>query len=179
MSESAEANSGPAQIRLTQLSYVVLGLLDFAGESTPYELKNHATQTVNLFWVIHHAQFYAEPDRLAKAGYLTHRQEVTGRRRQYYSLNQRGKDALEAWLAAPTRDFMQLRDHALLQLCFGANPKPLAEAQLEVHRAKLKEYLGLIESGPPGPPGMLPVLHAGVAHEREWIDFWSQQAARS
>jgi DNA-binding PadR family transcriptional regulator len=164
-----------AQIRLTPLSFIILGLLDFAGESTPYELKNYATNTVNHFWVVQHAQFYAEPERLAGAGYLARREETTGRRRRYYSLTERGREALARWLAAPTTDFMELRDHGLLQLCFGAQVGPLAEAQLAVHRAKLDEYLGLIESGPPGPAGMLRVLHAGVAHEREWIRFWAEQ----
>lgn len=165
---------GAARIRLTPLSYIILGLLDFAGESTGYELKAHATRTVNHFWVVQHAQFYAEPERLAGADYLARRQEVAGRRRRFYSLTDRGRDALAAWLAVPTTDFMELRDHGLLQLCFGAEREPLAEAQLAVHRAKLDEYLGLIESGPPGPTGMRRVLEAGVAHEREWIRFWSE-----
>ncbi|WP_178380133.1 helix-turn-helix transcriptional regulator [Cryptosporangium aurantiacum] len=167
---------GAARIRLTPLSYIILGLLDFAGESTPYELKTHATRTVNHFWVVQHAQFYAEPERLAGAGYLGARQEDGGRRRRFYALTDRGRDALASWLADPTTDFMELRDHGLLQLCFGAERGPLAEAQLAVHRAKLDEYLDLIAQGAPGPAGMRRVLEAGVAHEREWIRFWGEQA---
>ncbi|GAA3391723.1 helix-turn-helix transcriptional regulator [Cryptosporangium minutisporangium] len=179
MSESAAVDPGAAQIRLTPLSFIILGLLDFAGESTPYELKTLATRTVNHFWVVQHAQLYAEPERLAGAGYLVRRQETAGRRRLFYSLTDRGRDALAAWLAVPTTDFMELRDHGLLQLCFGADRGPLAEAQLEVHRAKLAEYLDLIERGGPGPEGMLRVLQAGVAHEREWIRFWTEHGTSS
>ena len=65
-------------IQLTQTSYVVLGLVDQAGEATPYDLKQIVAATIGNFFSIPHSQLYAEPERLAKAGYLTERRERTG-----------------------------------------------------------------------------------------------------
>ena len=54
------------EIRLTPTSYIVLGLLEFAGESTPYGLKQLVSASVGNFWTLHHAQLYTEPERLAR-----------------------------------------------------------------------------------------------------------------
>lgn len=170
----ANGDAGEAtNIRLTPLSFIVLGLLEYSGESTSYELKQLAGRVVNPFWVVQHAQLYAEPERLAQAGYLTRRQESSGRRRRYYALTERGRGALEGWRAVPSRGYMELRDPGLLQLFFGADPGPLARAQLEVHEAKLGEYLQALKCGIEGPPGIRRVWEAGIGHEHEWIRFWS------
>ena len=58
-------------IQLTQTSYVVMGLIGQAGEATPYDLKQIVAATIGNFFSIPHSQLYAEPERLAKAGYLT------------------------------------------------------------------------------------------------------------
>ena len=76
-------------IQLTQTSYVVLGLVGQAGEVTPYDLKQIVAATIGNFFSIPHSQLYAEPERLAKAGYLSERRERTGRRRKHYSLTER------------------------------------------------------------------------------------------
>ena len=56
-------------IQLTQTSYVVLGLVDRAGEATPYDLKQIVAATVGGFFSIPHSQLYAEPERLTRAGF--------------------------------------------------------------------------------------------------------------
>ena len=43
------------------------------------------------FFSIPHSQLYAEPERLARAGYLRERREQTGRRRKHYSLTEKGR----------------------------------------------------------------------------------------
>ena len=65
-------------IQLTQTSYVVLGLVDQAGEATPYDLKQIVAATIGNFFSIPHSQLYAEPERLAKAGYLSERARAGG-----------------------------------------------------------------------------------------------------
>ena len=57
-------------IRLTSTSYVVLGMLDWLGPSTPYRLKRVMSESVEDFFPVPHTSFYAEPARLAAAGYL-------------------------------------------------------------------------------------------------------------
>jgi DNA-binding PadR family transcriptional regulator len=163
-------------IGLTPTSYIVLGLLSMFGEATPYDLKQMASASVGHFWTLPHSQLYAEPARLARAGYLTEEQEHSGRRRKRYSLANRGREALDDWLGALTPEPYVLRDVALLKLFFGANVGELAEGQLETHRRKLAEYEALsglsTESSPPGP---WLALDLGLRHERVTVHFWSEQ----
>jgi PadR family transcriptional regulator, regulatory protein AphA len=162
------------EIRLTPTSYIVLGLLDLAGEATPYELKRMVAAGVGNFWSLQHAQLYTETARLTAAGYLDEEREEAGRRRKRYRLNRRGQQALAEWVATPTREFTELRDLALLKLFFGAEPKPLAAEQLAVHEAKLAEYERLRSqlATADGPPGPRLTLESGIGHEREWVRFW-------
>jgi PadR family transcriptional regulator, regulatory protein AphA len=163
-------------IRLTPASYIVLGLLNQAGEATPYDLKRMVAASIGNFWSLQHAQLYTEPERLAAAGLLTEEREEGGRRRKRYALTKAGRAALKAWLASPTGEMTELRDPGLLQLFFGADPGRLAEAQLETHRVKLEEYEGIHANLPDDPSGVRLALEAGIAHEREWLRFWRRLA---
>jgi DNA-binding PadR family transcriptional regulator len=159
---------------LTQTSYIVLGLLAFAGEATPYELKAGHAGSVGEFWSVPHSQLYAEPDRLVAAGLVSMRREEGGRRRKHYALTQAGRAALEAWLSEPGTPAAELREPALLKLFFGADPAAVAPAQLTQHRARLADYertrANLV--GRPGTAGPVLTLDAGIAHQRTWIAFW-------
>ncbi len=161
-------------VRLTPTSYIVLGFLELAGEATPYELKKAVAVSVGNFWSLQHAQLYTEPERLAKAGYLTETREKGGRRRKRYALTARGRRALRDWRAEPTDELSELRDLGLLKLFFGADPAKLASVQLEAHKRQLREYeeLRAADSGE-GPRGPWLALDAGIAHERIWVRFWS------
>ena len=164
-------------IELTPTSYIVLGLLSMFGEATPYDLKQIASASVGQFWTLPHSQLYAEPARLARAGYLTEDQEQSGRRRKRYSLANRGREALDDWLGALTPEPYVLRDVALLKLFFGASVEELAEGQLETHRRQLAEFeaLGKVVTGS-GPRGPWLALELGLRHERVTVRFWSEQA---
>ena len=162
-------------IRLTNISFIVLGLLSWAKRATPYDLKQMAASLTDL-WSVQHTQLYGEPARLAKAGYVTEEQEATGRRRKTYELTDKGRRALEQWKAAPTDTFTELRDPGLLKLYFGADPSAVAADQLKLHRRRLAEYEELAAQAPKGAPaGPLLTLQAGLGHEREWVRFWESQ----
>lgn len=166
-----------SEIRLTPTSYIVLGLLEAAGEATPYELKQVVAASLGDFWSIQHAQLYSEPERLAAAGYLKERREKGGRRRRHYKVTAAGRRALHDWLDEPTADLTELRDPGLLRLFFGAKPRPLSEAQLPVHREKLSGYEDLLaQLSDDVPEGIRLSLEAGIGHEREWVRFWSELA---
>ena len=153
----------------------MLGLLELSGEATPYELKQAVAMTLGNFWSVQHAQLYSEPERLAKAGYLSERREEGGRRRRRYSLTAKGKAALEEWRETPTGQLSELRDLALLKLFFGADPVELAEVQLEAHRRKLAEYEVMRRMDPgEGARGPWLALDSGIGHEREWMRFWER-----
>ena len=166
-----------SQIRLTPTSYIVLGLLEAAGEATPYDLKQMVAASLGNFWSLQHAQLYTEPERLTKAGHLSERREEGGRRRRHYSVTPSGREALREWVAEPATELTELRDLALLKVFFGADPKQMAEVQQPAHERKLEEYaeikLSIGEAMPKG-PGIS--LEAGLAHERSWVEFWSKLA---
>jgi DNA-binding PadR family transcriptional regulator len=160
--------------RLSPTSYIVLGLIDAAGEATPYDLKQTVAAGLGNFWSVPHAQVYAEPERLAAGGYLSERREQGGRRRRHYKLTAKGRQALGEWLAKSTDEMTQLRDLGMLKVFFGADPKAMAIAQLPARRRKVAEYEALVEQlDGHVPPGRLLSLRAGIGHEREWVRFWS------
>jgi PadR family transcriptional regulator, regulatory protein AphA len=166
-------------VTLTPTSYIVLGLVSLAGEATPYDLKQMVARSVGHFWSIPHSQLYAEPARLAQAGYLDERRESGGRRRKHYSLTQRGRLALEQWTASGTEEGWELRDPGLLKLFFGADAGALASEQLDTHRRRLAEYEAMLDGAESVPSGPRLALEAGIGHEREYVRFWSRVAQRS
>ncbi len=162
--------------RLSPTSYIVLALIEAAGEATPYNLKRAVALGLGHFWSVPHAQVYAEPKRLAAAGYLSERREQDGRRRRHYKLTAAGRKALRKWLAEPTSGMAELRDPGMLKLFLGGDPTTLAEAQLPTHRERvreLEELTKLTESRDEIPPGFVLTLRAGIGHERECVRFWS------
>jgi len=165
------------EIRLTPTSYIVLGLLEFAGESTPYALKQLVAGSVGYFWTLQHAQLYTEPERLAAAGYVNETRERTGRRRRLYTITEKGRAALEAWRNETTTELAELREPALLKLFFGADPKRLAAAQVEANRARLAEYEAIRDSMPDDlPPGPRQALEMGIRFEQTAVEFWEELA---
>jgi DNA-binding PadR family transcriptional regulator len=163
---------------LTATSYIVLGLLGFAGEATPYELKAGHAGSVGEFWSVPHSQLYAEPDRLLAAGLVSMRRERGGRRRKHYALTDAGREALEAWLAEAATPPAELREPALLKLFFGADPRAVAPVQLAQHRARLAAYEQTRANlaGQPRTEGPVLTLDAGIALQRTWIAYWERLA---
>ena len=160
--------------RLSETSYIVLGLLERAQPATAYDLKALAALSTANFWSLPHTQLYAECARLAEAGLLCEHQEQTGRRRRVYRLTEPGKEALRSWLEAPTEKAYELRDAATLKLFFGGDPAQLARAQLNTHRQRLESYEELQAALVDAPSGWRLALEAGIGHEREFIRFWSE-----
>ena len=166
--------------RLTQTSYVILGLVELLKTATPYDLKRGATLGVGHFWSLPHTQLYAEPARLAEEGYLEERREREGRRRRLYRLTPRGRDALDRWRREPTAELYELRDIGLLKLFFGADPNAMAEAQLAAHRENLRAFEQLRKEAEAAdvPEGVRLTLEAGIGHAREYVRFWSRLGKR-
>lgn len=164
-----------SETRLTPTSYIVLGLLEAAGEATPYDLKQMVAVSLGNFWSLQHAQLYTEPERLAAAGYLSERREQGGRRRRHYRITAKGRRAMRDWVAEPTAELSELRDLALLKVFFGADPARLATEQAPAHQAKLAEYEEIMkQAGEELPDGVRTSLEAGIGAERQWLRFWSQ-----
>jgi PadR family transcriptional regulator AphA len=160
-------------LRLSPISFIVLGFVDWAGETTPYRLKQLVASSVGNFWTLQHAQLYSEPERLARAGYLTEERERGGRRRKLYTITAKGRKALEQWRAEPTDAIPELRSPALLKLFFGADPAVIAPPQVESCRRKLAEYEQIRDTMPADvPAGPRLALEAGIASSRQQIEWW-------
>jgi DNA-binding PadR family transcriptional regulator len=165
---------------LTPTSYIVLGLLEIAGPSTPYALKQGIAGSIGNFWSVPHSQLYAEPERLARGGHVTEDREPGGRRRRVYAITDRGREALAAWRRDTDVRLPELRDLGLLKLFFGADPTAIAPGLVERYTDKLATYralhAGLSAAGDPSAAGALLTLEAGIAHAEVWIAYWSRLA---
>lgn len=165
-----------AELRLTEASYIVLGLLDLNEPATPYDLKQFAKTSVFRVWPLPHSQIYSECARLAEAGFLDESREEGGRRRRFYKLTARGRKALGHWRGEPTERTYEGRDLAALKLFLGTDPIALAEAQLPVHRQRLRE-LEVNVTYPALPEGIRLTTELGINQERALIRFWSRIAS--
>ena len=159
---------------LTPASFIVLGLLE-GDPGTPYDLKSRVAAGLGNVWSIQHAQLYSETARLAEEGLLTEERESEGRRRKTYKITRAGKKALQEWLETPVHALPEIRDLALLKVFFGADLAKVAVDQAAAHKVKLKEWENFREilRGLEVPVGPRQALEAGIAHEREWVKFWS------
>ena len=160
--------------RLSTTSYVVLGLVEIGEPATPYDIKGIAELSTENFWTLAHTQLYGECARLAREGLLDEQQEQTGRRRKLYRITDAGRAVLDAWRTEPTSEGFGIRDPGVLKLFFGADPGPLAEAQLALHEQRLAGFRELADK--PMEDGMRLALECGIGHEREYVRFWRELA---
>jgi PadR family transcriptional regulator AphA len=159
-------------IRLTQTSYAVFSLLNLLGEATPYDLKQLLERSIENFWPIPHTTFYAEPERLARGGYLSENQEAGGRRRKRYTLTERGREALAEWVRSTDVAPPQYRDEGLLKVFAGADPLPIMAQRRAWHLAKLAELGGCLEAvrATDSPRGVELSLIAGITYHRQLLE---------
>jgi DNA-binding PadR family transcriptional regulator len=166
--------------RLSETSYIVLGMLELVPSATPYDLKQMAKLSTMSFWTVPHAQLYKECARLATEGLLSEEREEAGRRRRIYRVTEQGRQALEAWRNEPIRQRKEVRDEAVLKLFLGADPAKIAPQLLATHEERLRRWETLHEAiaavADIAPSGPRLALEAGIGHERESVRFWSTLA---
>jgi DNA-binding PadR family transcriptional regulator len=104
----------PVNDDLTLFSYEVLGLVGSGGAGA-HDLLRMARRGRLLAWA-GESQYYTEPKRLAKLGYLAARKEPgRTRERTVYTLTDKARRALEAHAATPAT-VLPLKSDALLRL---------------------------------------------------------------
>jgi DNA-binding PadR family transcriptional regulator len=103
-----------ASDELGLFSYEILGLVGRGGAG-PHDLRGMVQRGRVLDWA-GESQYYVEPKRLARLGYLEATKEP-GRthERTVYRLTEKGLDALRAYAATPAR-FTPLKSEPLLRL---------------------------------------------------------------
>jgi DNA-binding PadR family transcriptional regulator len=95
---------------LTLFSYEILGLVGRGG-AAPHDIRQMERKGRILDWA-GESQYYAEPKRLAKLGYLDTRKEPgKTRERTVYTLTAKGEEALREWGRRPLR-FTPLKSEA-------------------------------------------------------------------
>lgn len=165
--------------RLSTTSYVVLGMVALRGPSTSYDLKRAVGHSVGYFWPFAHAQLYSEPKRLVDLGLLEVSVQREGRRKQTFSITERGRAEVRRWLAESTTDQMQVRDVAELKLFFGELAQPedvltLAKEQIVQHEDRISVYEGMRQrfgDREDVADRMVP-LRLGLELERAALGFW-------
>ncbi len=99
---------------LTLFSYEILGLVGRGGAGA-HDLLRMARDGRILAWA-GESQYYVEPKRLARLGYLDARKEPgKTRERTVYTLTQKGIDALREYAETPVR-FTPVKSELLLRL---------------------------------------------------------------
>jgi DNA-binding PadR family transcriptional regulator len=99
---------------LSLFSYEILGLVGHRGAGA-HDLLRMAQRGRILDWA-GESQYYVEPKRLAKLGYLhAHKEPGKTRERTVYTLTEKGQDALEEYARTPVR-FTPVKSEPLLRL---------------------------------------------------------------
>jgi PadR family transcriptional regulator, regulatory protein AphA len=103
-----------ASSELSLFSYEILGLVGRGGAG-PHDLLRLAKRGRMFAWA-GESQYYTEPKRLAKLGYLSSRKEPgKTRERTVYTLTDKGLQALREYARTPV-GFTPLKSDALLRL---------------------------------------------------------------
>src|SRR5919198_5954283 len=99
---------------LSLFSYEILGLVGRMGAG-PHDLRQMVRRGRMLDWA-GESQYYVEPKRLARLGYLEARKEPGKTRdRTVYTLTDKGRQALREYARTPV-SVMPLKSEALLRL---------------------------------------------------------------
>jgi len=128
---------------LSLFSYEILGLVGRTGAGA-HDLLGWARRGRILDWA-GESQYYAEPKRLARLGYLeAHREPGKTRERTVYRLTRKGLDALAEYARTPV-SFTPLKSEPLLRLLIadlvGDEPTRASLVGLRIELADLERRL--------------------------------------
>ena len=158
---------------LSLFSYEILGLVGREGAGA-HDLLRMARRGRMLDWA-GESQYYVEPKRLAKLGYLDARKEPgKTRERTVYTLSEKGLQALRDWARTPAR-FTPVKSEALLRLLIcdlvGEAPTRESIAALRDDIADLEARLDETEAGADGLAHRRKYLLMAVAHLRGLLEL--------
>jgi DNA-binding PadR family transcriptional regulator len=169
-----------SSVRLTPFSYAVLALIGEGGAG-PHDLASMMRRG-SIYWAAAESQWYGEPKRLERLGYLrSEKRPGKTTARTHYLLTRAGRKALREWLVQPS-SLPRFQNEAIVRLLAGdiaADDRALSES-LDAMRADIdraRANLDLAEAALPGLPHReryLRLVHGyGRAlldlHER-WLD---------
>ncbi len=134
---------------LSLFSYEILGLVGSTGAGA-HDLRQMARRGRMLDWA-GESQYYVEPKRLARLGYLEARKQPgKTRERTVYALTDKGLQALQAWARTPAH-FTPLKSELLVRLLIadlvGEAPTRASIAALREDIADLVTRIDETEAG--------------------------------
>lgn len=127
-------------------SYEILGLVGRGGAGA-HDLLRMAQRGRMLDWA-GASQYYVEPKRLAKLGYLEARREPgKTRERTVYTLTEKGLEALQEYVKTPVR-FTPLKSDPLLRLLLcDLVGEPVTRASMVTLREDIADLMERLEEG--------------------------------
>jgi DNA-binding PadR family transcriptional regulator len=160
---------------LSLFSYEILGLVGRAGAGA-HDLRQMARRGRMLDWA-GESQYYVEPKRLARLGYLEARREPgKTRERTVYTLTEQGLAALRAWARTPVR-FTPLKSEPLLRVMItdlvGEEITRESIATLRDEIAELSAQLDAGEAGAELLPHRRRNLLLVIAFLRRYLDLYA------
>jgi PadR family transcriptional regulator AphA len=172
-----------SNVELSLFSYEILGLVGRTGAG-PHDLRKMVQRGRMLDWA-GESQYYAEPKRLAKLGYLEARKEPgKTRERTVYTLTDKGLQALREYAETPVR-FTPLKSEPLLRLLIadlvGEAPTRKSIATLRDDIAELSAQLDAGEASAETLPHRRKYLLLNIAFLRRLLDLhldWIDQVER-
>jgi DNA-binding PadR family transcriptional regulator len=158
---------------LSLFSYEILGLVGRLGAG-PHDLRQMVRRGRILDWA-GESQYYAEPKRLARLGYLEARKEPgKTRERTVYTLTEKGLAALREWARTPVR-FTPLKSEMLQRLLIadlvGENVTRESIASLREEIADLRARLGAAEASAEALPHRRTYLLLTIGFLRGLLDL--------
>ena len=161
---------------LSLFSYEVLGLVGRTGAGA-HDLLRMAQRARMLDWA-GESQYYVEPKRLARLGYLeAHKEPGRTRERTVYTLTDKGVDALRAFAQTPAR-VTPLKSEPLLRLLIadlaGEEPTRESLATLREDVADLRERLAESHAAWEELPHRRKYLRLAHAFLTGWLDLHDQ-----
>jgi DNA-binding PadR family transcriptional regulator len=132
-----------SSIRLGPFSFAILVLVGRKGAGA-HDLRRMAEQG-RVYWDAAPSQWYAEPKRLAEHGYLeAHKEPGRTRERTHYTLTDRGREALEAWVRTPA-PLPRIQNEPVVRLLAADLVDPAAVLEgLQAMRADIEQALAHI-----------------------------------
>ena len=160
---------------LTPFSYAVLTLVGRDGAG-PHDLVRMARQG-RVYWTAAESQWYSEPKRLAKLGFLrAEKRPGRTRERTHYTLTETGRAALLEWAAEPAR-FPRIQHEAVTRLLLGDMvPDAVLVAGLQSMRTEIAEIgaqLGAADAAAAEVPHRTRYLRLNHALARRILDAHS------
>jgi PadR family transcriptional regulator AphA len=135
---------------LTPTAYTILGFLA-AHPRSGYEIREAAKRAVSFFWGVSDGQLYPQLRQLATRHLIEPVDRPDGpRARQTWRLTASGREALLAWLRAPSAP-LQTRDENLVKVLFASQfDRDEVVRLLGERRASFQWFSDHLESVTPG-----------------------------